>query len=107
MAKFYALDNKLMCGGPEVRIGDRVYSVDDRKKTVVRMMDLTKKEDVSPTAVMEESLKLGLGAEAAKEIEKMDLSFAAYTELVRLVTDAMIGEEPEKMEERFQNGGKA
>ena len=39
MAKFYALDNKLMCGGPEVRIGDRVYSVDDRKKTVVKMMD--------------------------------------------------------------------
>ena len=93
MAKFYALDNKLMCGGPEVRIGDRVYSVDDRKKTVVKMMDLTQKEDISPTAVMEESLK--------------DLSFAAYTELVRLVTAAMIGEEPEKMEERFQNGSKA
>lgn len=54
MAKFYALDNKLMCGGPEVRIGDRVYSVDDRKKTVVKMMDLTQKEDISPTAVMEE-----------------------------------------------------
>ena len=37
MARMYTFDNKLLCGSPELRIGDKVYSIDDRKNTVKRL----------------------------------------------------------------------
>ena len=104
MAKCYTLDKALICEGPEIRIGDKLYRVDDRKKTVVKMMDLTKNEDMPGDKIMEEPIKLGLGAAAAKEVEQVELPFAAYTKLVELVTAAMIGEEPEELNARFQGG---
>ena len=30
MAKMYTLDEKLLAGVPEIRIGEKVYKVDDR-----------------------------------------------------------------------------
>ncbi|MFR0766140.1 MAG: hypothetical protein ACLSHF_04030 [[Eubacterium] siraeum] len=32
MAKMYTLDEKLLVGVPEIRIGEKVYKVDDREK---------------------------------------------------------------------------
>jgi len=32
MGKLYTLDDKLLIGSPEIRIGDKVYPVDDRIK---------------------------------------------------------------------------
>lgn len=40
MGRMYTLDNKLLCGSPEVRIGERVYPIDDRQKTVKKAMKL-------------------------------------------------------------------
>ena len=32
--KMYTFDEKLLVGGPEIRIGDKVFAIDDRKKNV-------------------------------------------------------------------------
>ena len=36
MAKMYTLDEKLLVGVPEIRIGEKIYKVDDREKTAIR-----------------------------------------------------------------------
>lgn len=109
MAKFYALDKALICDGPEIRIGEKIYRVDDRKKTVVKMMEMTRKmsSEEQSFELMDKTVEMGLGKTNAKEIADMNLSFAAYTKLVQLITSAMIGEDPEKLDDRFQDGKKA
>lgn len=102
MAKLYTLDEKLLTGGPEIRVGDKVYGVDDRMKTVKKLMKLS--ENGAGVENIDEILALGLGKEALREIEAMELSFAAYRELLELVTAAMTGEEPEAVKARFPAG---
>ena len=34
MGKLYTIDHKLLTETPEIRIGDKVYEVEDRQKTV-------------------------------------------------------------------------
>lgn len=97
MARMYTLDKKLLCGSPEIRIGEKVYPVDDRTKTVKKVLKLfsDKNSEADDTENVEEALKLAFG-EKYKEIEELDMPFAAYQELVELVIKAMTGEEPEK-----------
>lgn len=97
MAKMYTLDDKLLTGCNEIRIGDKVYPVDNRTSTVKALAKL--KTDDS-----DEILRLGLGPDASKEVLARDLPFDAYIELVKLVTAAMTGEDPEAVEARFQQG---
>lgn len=98
MEKMYTLDKKLLCGSPEIRIGEKVYPVDDRKNTVIKVTKLfnDSKGDVEK---VDEALELAFG-ERFKEIDEMDLPFAAYQKLFELVIAAMTGEEP-KDEDSF------
>lgn len=98
MGKMYTLDKKLLCSSPEIRIGEKVYPVDDRKNTVIKVTKLfnDSKGDVEK---VDEALELAFG-EKFKEIDEMDLSFAAYQKLFDLVIAAMTGEEP-KDEDSF------
>lgn len=96
MARMYTFDNKLLCGSPELRIGDKVYSIDDRKNTVKKAMKLFKKNSDDEMETSDEILKLAFGKQY-KEIEAMDMSFAAYQELVLMTIAAMTGEDPEKL----------
>ena len=98
MGKMYTLDKKLLCSSPEIRIGEKVYPVDDRKNTVIKVTKLfnDSKGDVEKVV---EALELAFG-ETFKEIDEMDLSFAAYQKLFELVIAAMTGEEP-KDEDSF------
>lgn len=95
MGKLYTLDEKLLIGGPEIRIGDKVYQVDDRKKTVDKLSKL----DVEDTDAI---LKLAFGPEAFGEIDALDMPFAAYLQLVKLVIAAMTGEDEADVEARFR-----
>ena len=47
-------------------------------------------------------LELALGQKAAKEVEEMNLPFAAYQQLLEIIIAAMTGEEPEEVSARFQ-----
>lgn len=99
MGKLYTLDEKLLTETPEIRIKDKVYAVDDRKKTVEKVLNLTKDREEDMTT-MNEAFNLILGEKATREIDTMDLPFHAYMELFKLVIDAATGEEPDA---RFQN----
>lgn len=105
MAKLYTFDNKLLIGSPELRIGDSVFPIDDRKSTVKKALKIfgkNKKGDPSDDFDnAEEVLKLAFG-KRYKEIEEMDMSFAAYLNLVDIVISAMTGADPE--EEKKQEG---
>ncbi len=102
MARMYTLDKKLLCGSPEIRIGEKVYPVDDRTKTVKKVLKLfsDKNSEADDTENVEEALKLAFG-DKYKDIEAMDMPFAAYQELVELVIAAMTGEEPKEKKDSF------
>lgn len=110
MAKMYTFDKKLLCGSPEIRIGEKVYPVDDRKNTVKKVLKLFENENGNDMDKADEALKIAFG-DKYKEIEALNLSFKAYQELTNMVIAAMTGEEPEVFEKRkneekqsFQDG---
>lgn len=96
MGRMYALDKKLICGSPEIRIGDKVYPVDDRQKTVRKAMEFFENKESENKSEnfekMDKIFELAFG-ENYKEIEGMELSFAAANELMKIVIAAMTGEE--------------
>lgn len=102
MAKMYTLDEKLLVGTPEIRIGDKVYPVDDRQKTVKKILNLCDEEkNLRNVETIDEVFKLAFSPAHFKEIEKLDLSWSAYQELFQIVLAAVTGQEPEEIEDRF------
>lgn len=99
MARMYTIDKKLLCGSPEIRIGEKVYPIDDRKNTVKKVLKLFEDKSGDDIDKSDEALKIAFG-EKYKEIEALDLSFKAYQELIETVIAAMTGEEPEDFEKR-------
>ena len=97
MGKLYTLDNKLLVGSPEVRIGDKMYPVDDRTSTVKKMTALKEKDNSD-----EEILKLAFGNAAYSEIKAMDMPFKAHLQLIKIAVAAMTGEDEEEIDARFQ-----
>lgn len=102
MGKLYTVDHKLLTETPEVRIGDKVYPVDDRQKTVRKIEDIMDDKSLKSYEAIDKVLQLGLGAKAAQEIDDADYSFAAMQDILEKVVAAMMGEEPEKVSDRFQ-----
>lgn len=104
MAKLYTLDHKLLTDTPEIRIGEKVYAVDNRTKTVKKIQEASKEiGNDDPYSGMDKVLELAMGDKAAKEIDEMDMPFPAYQQMFELVMAAVTGEEPETVAERFQN----
>lgn len=101
MAKMYTLDNKLLTGVPEIRIGDTIITVDDREKTVKKVMKIMDNNDPNAGAI-DEVLKLVLSKEDYKKIDDMNMPWAAYQELITLVVSAVTGQDPNEKENRFQ-----
>ena len=99
MARMYTFDKKLLCGSPEIRIGEKVYPIDDRKNTVKKVLKLFEDKNGSDMDKSDEALKIAFG-DNYNEIEALDLSFKAYQELAEMVIAAMTGEEPEDFEKR-------
>lgn len=105
MAKMYTLDDKLLTGVPEIRIRDKVYPVDNRAKTVKKLMkELNGTKDGDENSIDSDELiiKAAFG-KSAKEILDMNMPFEAQLEISQIALAAMTGEdyEPEKNEARF------
>ena len=98
----YEVERALLEGKPEVRIGDKVYAVDDRMSTFARMNRALgdAQTELSEFGII---LEHGLSKEAAAEIEEMDLSFAAMHSVVLLVMAAMQGVGEEEARRRFRS----
>lgn len=103
MAKLYTLDHKLLTDTPEIRIGEKIYAVDNRTKTVKKIQAASKEiNDDDPYSGMEKVLELAMGAKAAQEIDELNMPFPAYQQMFELVMAAVTGEEPEEIANRFQ-----
>lgn len=95
MSKMYSFDNKLLCGSPEIRIGDKVYPIDDRTSTVKKVLKFFKNKENDNIDTADETLKLAFGKNYA-EIAAMDMPFSAYQKLTETVVSAMTGQEEEE-----------
>lgn len=104
MAKLYTLDHKLLTDTPEIRIGEKIYAVDNRQKTVKKIQAAAKAiNNDDPYAGIDTVLELAMGAKAAQEIDALDMPYPAYQKMFELVMAAVTGEEPETIAERFQD----
>lgn len=106
MGKLYTVDGKLLTETPEIRIGEKIYAVDNRTKTVKKVMKLqeaNKDGKGDDFVLIEEALKLGLGESGWKTLNVEELPFIALQNIFETVVSAMVGEEPESEEARFQN----
>ncbi|MBQ6675731.1 MAG: hypothetical protein IJM75_06320 [Ruminococcus sp.] len=102
MAKMYTLDSKLLTGTPEIRIGDSVYPVDDREKTVKKIMKLFDEEDVKNSVDnIDKVFALVFSPKDYKKIDSMNMRFEAYQRLLEIVMAAITGEDydPERKED--------
>ena len=68
MGKLYTLDGKLLTETPEIRIGEKVYPVDSRQKTVKKILALSDDESVPMGERIDEALKLALGKDASESL---------------------------------------
>lgn len=82
MGKMYTLDKKLLCSSPEIRIGEKVYPVDDRKNTVIKV---TKLFNDSNPRVCRSDLENFLGNNCTRHL-------ANCTTLANFVTAASLGD---------------
>ena len=60
MGKLYTLDGKLLTETPEIRIGEKVYPVDSRQKTVKKILALADDERLARGGAADELDILGL-----------------------------------------------
>ena len=104
MAKLYTLDDKLLTEVPEVRVGDKVYPVDNRQKTVMAIQRAMEQTDADPAAQMSAALRLALGEQAERELAARDLPYPAVQALFALVLAGVTGEEAEGVQRRFRRG---
>lgn len=103
MAKLYTLDHKLLTDTPEIRIGEKIYAVDNRQKTVRKIQEASKEiQNDDPYSGIAEVMKLALGAKAAQEIDDLNMPYPAYQAMFELLMAAVTGEEPETVADRFQ-----
>nr|DAJ22104.1 MAG TPA: hypothetical protein [Siphoviridae sp. ctKRf14] len=103
MGKLYTLDGKLLTESPEIRIGEKIYPVDNRQKTVAKLQETIANQE-NPNDLMAgvaNVLALALGEKAAQEVENMNMPYPAYQQLFELVIAAVTGEDPEEVGARF------
>lgn len=103
MGKLYTLDGKLLTESPEIRIGEKIYPVDNRQKTVAKLQETIANQE-NPNDLMAgvaNVLALALGEKAAQEVEDMNMPYPAYQQLFELVIAAVTGEDPEEVGARF------
>lgn len=103
--KMYTLDDKLLTDVPEVRIGDQMYPVDNRAKTVKKLMkELNKIKDGDDSVIDSDEMIIGAAfGKKAKQILDMNLPYKAQAVIAEMAMSAMTGEdyEPENKEARF------
>lgn len=84
---------------PKIKVLDKLYDVDNTKKTYDKLYELEKNTEISVLEKQNMLLELLLGKKALKEILDLDLSNDEYKYLVNVVVAAVTGQEPEEIEQ--------
>jgi len=97
----YGIDNAALAEKPEIRLGDRIYKVDNRMSIFANITrELRERgEDESELSVI---LRNALGQAAYDEIAAQDLPFPIMRRLVVLAMAAVQGIGEDEAERRFQ-----
>lgn len=83
---------------PKIKVLDKLYDVDNTKKTYDKLYELEIDKEKSVMEKQSILLELLLGKKAVKEILDLDLSNDEYKYLVNVVVAATTGQEVEDIE---------
>lgn len=90
MSKIIDISAKLTNERPKIKIAEgKVYEIDDRKNTILKMYQMFRDGDVNDIEMMDEVIKMLLGEKAAKEIDEMNLSIKNYQTIVIAIMAAI------------------
>ena len=82
---------------PQLKIANKLYTVDDRQSTFDKIEELQTDKDLSEKQRTEKIYEYALGKEAAKEIAAMDLSVENKGYLMYCIMGAITGESPDEL----------
>ena len=88
---------------PQIQVVDKLYVVDNRKKTFDKIQEIQSDETLTETEKTKQIYTLALGAEATNEIMNMDLSVEKTIYLSYCIMGAITGEDPSKLMEEARN----
>lgn len=83
---------------PQLKIGDKLYTVDDRQSTFEKIQDLQSDSKLTEKERTNLIYELSLGKDAAKEIQEMDLPVQNAVYLSYCILGAITGEEPKELQ---------
>lgn len=103
MSKIIDISAKLTNERPKLKLAeDKIYEIDDRKNTIILLNQKIQDTDVNDVNAIDEMISVVLGEKAAKEIDEMNLSIAAYQSIMIAIMAAVTGEDYEVAEARFR-----
>lgn len=90
MSKVIDISAKLTNERPKLKLAeDKVYEIDDRKNTVLKMYQKLQNADTNDIEIFDEIVEMLLGGKAAKEINEMNLSIKDYQTIVIAIMAAI------------------
>lgn len=101
MAKHFDLSTILNDEKPTVKIGEKIYTVNDEKSNVLILNSKLDKEDNSLDSI-DIAIEQLLGKAAVKELNDMPLSMSAYKEIFYSLIACVNDEEISEVKKRFQ-----
>src|SRR5690606_26902818 len=103
MSKVYDISAKLTNERPKIKLAeDKIYEVDDRKNTILKMSQKIQNADIDDREFIDEMIEMLLGEKAAKEIDEMNLSIKDYQTIVIAIMAAIQEIEYEQAEAMFR-----
>lgn len=87
---------------PKIKVLDKLYDVDDTKKTYDKLYELEKNTEMSVVEKQNRALELLLGKKALKEILDLDISSEEYKNLANIVVAAATGQDLEDIEKTIE-----
>jgi hypothetical protein len=98
----YQISEGKLQGRPELRIGDKIFAVNNRLSVFRQINNLLKSEADSGLSELEIVIGCALGIEARDEIFEMDLPYAVMEEIVITILAAMQDLSVEEAKRRFR-----
>lgn len=104
MPKVIDISSKLIVEEKFLHVAEgKDYKVDDRKNTVIKINQmLSEAQNQNDASMMDKVISTCLGEKAAKEIDKMDLTFEAYQDVFIGIMAAISNKDFDEMEKSFR-----
>ena len=99
----YSIEEAKLTGRPELRIGDRIFAVNNRLSVFRKINNLLKSDADTGLSELEIVIGCALGQDACDEIFEMDLPYAVMEEIVVTVLAAMQDLSVEDARRRFRS----